>query len=550
MIRTDFQMFIDYQIEDYVDFSSGHYYGGFYFPRNESYRLQLRREHIDRCGRADCFIHARNVRRADLQRQFKEKIRYQMASGNARPWRFQHLLPISAWRFIKLFKEAGELHPARREYAMDDLIEIFNSISNISYRQGRELYNKHFTDAEISFCSDCGSWYPEDDFHQVIGGDPVCSGCVESYNYSECMGEYLASSISYSVYDSYSAFTSSREDDYCTSRYGDENFFLYDGSYFSNEEAYYEACDDEDSDRDDDDRNESGFLRGYHNAHRDFTEINASEAYPALGLELEVYAEDRCEAVEYIANELHPRFIFERDGSLDDYCGFEMVSKPFGREEWIDLVPKLTKLLHDQDVVGFNEPAGSGYGIHVTIHRRHFSPLAEARIAMFLATDENEKFVKAVAQRDTIYGVNNGYNMGSLAKKLKVNHVSNSIEMNYNLNKKKISGKGKYCPINWKESLAEFRIFQSTTNPSSIMKNFEFVWALHAWTKEITGSTFNHRDFVAWLNTHARRKEFPFLYAFLSKNVFYGTNYPAITSTWQDLFTKPSEQEAVEPVFA
>jgi hypothetical protein len=113
-------------------------------------------------------------------------------------------------------------------------------------------------------------------------------------------------------------------------------------------------------------------------------------------------------------------------------------------------------------------------------------------------------------------------------------------------------GRGKYCPVNWKDEIAEFRIFQSTTNKSTFMKNLDFVWALHAWTKieAASGSSFLHTDFLKWLNQPANRYDYPYLTEFLSKKIFYGTNFSPIRSTWSNLMIKPLETNAIEPMAA
>jgi hypothetical protein len=174
---------------------------------------------------------------------------------------------------------------------------------------------------------------------------------------------------------------------------------------------------------------------------------------------------------------------------------------------------------------------------------------------MRLSAKENANFVRAIAQRNQIYNSRHGVGMGE-TDNIKVRNISTEFITRRDTNGvavgRKIYGRGKYCPVNWKASLAEFRIFQSTTNEMTFVKNLEFVWALQAWTKPeaATGSSFNHLDFINWLNEPAQRKEFPNLVAFLSKKVFYGTNCPPIISSWHSLMRKPDEGEAVESMAA
>ena len=113
---------------------------------------------------------------------------------------------------------------------------------------------------------------------------------------------------------------------------------------------------------------------------------------------------------------------------------------------------------------------------------------------------------------------------------------------------KKLYGAGKYCPINWKGDIAEFRLFCSTLNTTSFMKNLEFVWALVAWTKPeaATGSTWMHTDFLNWLNTPANRKEYPNLITYLSKTKYPMFGGGSVESTWTTLMVKPLNEAHLE----
>ena len=83
------------------------------------------------------------------------------------------------------------------------------------------------------------------------------------------------------------------------------------------------------------------------------------------------------------------------------------------------------------------------------------------------------------------------------------------------------------------------------------MKNLEFVWALTAWTRpeSATGSSHYYGDFVRWLDSPQRRRDYPNLVKYLSKKVFFVTDDTdrKIYNGWSHLLTKPSEEEAREP---
>lgn len=453
--------------------------------------------------------------------------------------------------FKALKQSLKDFAKAVRDEDETDVLEYLNDVARHSSSIASKIFADHCRSFDLFKCDDCEDYFSTDKQHMTSNDRSVCDCCRDSYFYSECMGTYIPDGETCSVYHSARAYRQGSPDDYCTSRYGRNNFLEHDDASFSDEDAYYEVSGDYDEDNDDEDRPSNDGLCGYHNGYRDFTEVNASGKYPALGAEIEVYCEDRADVVSDL--KAIGGLVLERDGSLDDYNGFEIISKPYGREEWVVMAHSIFATLQEHGAVGYNEPAGTNYGIHVTVHRRFLSPLSEARIAMFLVDKVNLNFVRAIAQRAQIYSAQHGVGMGAVVDP-NLRSVSNGLIKTYSGafegKSGKIYGKGKYCPVNFKEELAEFRIFQSTTNPVSFVKNLEFVWALIKWTNASTGCSHDHRDFLLWLNTPQQRSEFPVLSTFLSKRSFYGTNFTPIISSWQALMRKPLQTEAVEPMAA
>ena len=458
-------------------------------------------------------------------------------------------------RHFKALKQSlKDFAKAVRDEDFNYVLELLNAVNRYSSNLARQIYNDHCPSFEFFLCDDCDEYFHYDDQHTTSNDTSICDGCCDNYSYSDCMGTYIPEGEAYSVYNSVRSYQNGSSDDYCTARYGRNNFYEYDDAYFSDEDAYYEVSSEDNEDSDDEDRPSSNDgLSAYHNGYRDFTEINKTGKYPALGAEIEVHCEDRADVVAELKN--IGGLVLERDGSLDIYNGFEIITKPYGREEWVVMAHSIFATLQEHEAVGYNEPAGSNYGIHLTVHRRFLSPLSEARIAMFLVDEVNQNFVRAIAQRAQIYSAHNGVGMGAVVNP-NLRSVSDGLtktysSVNYDVVKSgKIYGKGKYCPVNFKEELAEFRIFQSTTNIVSFVKNLEFVWALIKWTNASTGCSHDHRDFLLWLNTPQQRSEFPVLSTFLSKRSFYGTNFTPIISSWQALMRKPLQTEAVEPMAA
>lgn len=494
----------------------------------------------------------------------KARFKNSLASKN----HVSHRFAINAYNYKPMKRFLQELSIAVKKEESDDVCEALNNIAgwNVSFATDiyRQLDRDHSFD--IYTCKNCGT-FMRDDWSHNVDDEIICNRCIRDYYvYSECQNTYIHCDYARSVYTCLRSWRNGGADDCCSERYGNLNFHEYDGGYFSDEDDWYEACsengylddEDEDEDRDDYDerpRNES-HLAGWHGTARNFVEKNASQAYPALGAELEVYIPNRDPFVGVTRPLFESDLILESDGSLCSHHGIEMISHPLGREEWDEFAPRWLKHVQDYGGLGYNEPAGDRYGIHLTIHRKNFSPLAEARIAMFLSSTDNAQFVRAVAQRNQIYAADNGLGIGRMMRPQLSVVSPNGFDERYNdrngRTEMKMRGRGKFCPVNFKGDLAEFRIFQSTTNIVSFQKNLEFVWALWAWTKTETasGNSHNYKDFVLWLNKRQQRKQFPTLIKFLSKKVFYGANFPPITSPWHSLMTHPTEDYAVEDMAA
>lgn len=493
-------------------------------------------------------VYARELR--ERVRSFRNKIAAQLKS-DSRSYRIAHMSRTD-WKRVPAYFKDYAMGVLTRD---DDLLfDTLQSLRDCAHWAASEhlmkVHKEKFQEiVDVANCSDCGGIYRQEDLSYFESCDDyVCDSCRDDhYVYSGCQCQYIHEDNAYSVFDSVRAYRNDSPNDYCTTRYGERNFHRYDDAYFSDYNDYRAVSGEEDED-------EEGYLASWHNAYREFRDINADNDRPSIGMELEVYAEDRREVVIDLRDSFSQwKLILEKDGSLDDYCGFEIITQPMGFKEWDKFVPSLSRKLKEYAVVGYNEPAGEGYGIHLTIHRKHFSPLAEARIAMFLTAKENADFVRAIAQRNQIYSASYGVGIGHVDN-VRVNAISDGLTANFASakGKTKIFGKGKYCPVNWKDNLAEFRIFQSTTNPSSMMKNLEFVWALHAWTKveAATGNSWHHTDFLKWLNSPQQRQQYPQLCAFLSKRTYYGTNFEPIRSTWQTLMVKPVDEDTVESTIA
>lgn len=441
---------------------------------------------------------------------------------------------------------------------VDDVIESFNTLGRGQRDKVWDSLSQFcYSDNDIiARCDDCGSAEtPEDMHHSEWHDTRFCESCRDSYVYSEIMNDYISEDDAISYYSSVRSYHRNDPDGYVARGWVQDSndYHIHDGAAFD-EDTYYELTDLEDEEEEEEEDRDG--LMGYHNSSRNWVEQWENKSYLPLGLELEVYSEDRREAVMAVRNTFSDMYL-ERDGSIDDDYGFEVITQPYGKDEWARHGKTLLNLLKDNGAVAYNRPAGKGYGIHININRAYLSPLQEMRMFMFLAANENGDFVKAIAQRANIFNADvpigrfqkpeqKVYSAGGLTSHFKGYTAAGVSKYN-----KKINGRGKYAPINLHSGRMEIRIFQSTLNGTSFNKNLEFTWALIEWTstKAATGYSWSHVDFVKWLakRPHAE-KEYPSLVAFLRKDVYTLIDDDPIENTWKEFIPKETRRSVLQLV--
>lgn len=207
---------------------------------------------------------------------------------------------------------------------------------------------------------------------------------------------------------------------------------------------------------------------------------------------------------------------FERDGSLADQ-GMECVSNPmtlgFAHDYWGKMLPVLRKYCLGWKVKKVNGQASNAYGIHLTTSRKYWTNYQLARFIKFIHNSHNAKFIWAIAQRDYCY---NGNVLGT-AK------ATALAQLGYHMHHKaQINFSGvRYTAVNVKQKLVEVRIFASTLNQESFLKNYEFMDAIWHWVRETAWST-KYEDFVTWVATRKNsHKRWANLLSYLNRPKFY-----------------------------
>lgn len=511
----------------YVDLfgNRGQTYGLYYVPLNQ----------ITTVGNCKNRVFTR-----EIYNEMKSKFRKNLNSMNSKfDCETRHTNPIIKKRYkIRGEKLATIIH----NKDLKDLVEFLNDLNAASTSVARrfaQIIRNKVEENGFNQCSQCNKWEIDENMEHVDGYE-VCDSCVsEMCTFSDLMGRYIFNSHKIMYYESEEAYENN-EGQAATEEYvrGELEAYGNGGGEFFPREVYASLGFADGS--------ASGQIAGYHHTERNFVEQGATAQYPALGVELEVYAPQRVKAVKNLRKEFKPKDLYlERDGSLDENKGFEIITQPLGKALWAETAPKLLNNLKKSKVVGYNHPdRDKRYGIHINVHRRGLSALQEARIMLFLTAEENLQFVQAIAQRRSIYRAR--MDMCGLHKSdQKVYNISPSGR-NY---EGKIMGNGKFCPVNFHEDVAEFRIFQSTLMETSFMKNLEFIWALIEWTSTnaSTGTSWMHTDFCKWLGTRQQvEKDYPNLMAYLRKPK-YITKFSdgPIENRWVDLIRAPVRSSLV-----
>lgn len=124
---------------------------------------------------------------------------------------------------------------------------------------------------------------------------------------------------------------------------------------------------------------------------------SAPVAYYGLEVELEFQGRGDCERyydeVGFPAEDLTA----ERDGSLDEDCGLEVISRPFTLVDLRDHHNPLRKALDMACDLDACEPSPSGYGVHVTTNAQRMAK--DHRKRLIDATYDMGKLTAFVAGR-------------------------------------------------------------------------------------------------------------------------------------------------------
>jgi hypothetical protein len=274
-----------------------------------------------------------------------------------------------------------------------------------------------------------------------------------------------------------------------------------------------------------------GTIYGGYHSHKDWTflpqKIKNDPGFP-MGIELEVQCKEASldnismlsawdiYQQQLLINPEWHNIYFERDGSLSD-SSVEIISNPmtldFHKEYWSKMLPVIKEHCAGWDVKKYNAGTHLNYGIHITFHRKNWSDLQLARLTKFVEAKGNKDFIHAIAQRTCNYG---GRAVAGSTKahlnevvQIEAGKIKGGLNRNQSIN---VKGDGKFV---------EVRMFNSTLNYESFLKNIEFLDAFRAWCKE-TPLHFDYVNFLNWLGTRPHHKyRYEHLISYLSRPKFF-----------------------------
>ena len=218
--------------------------------------------------------------------------------------------------------------------------------------------------------------------------------------------------------------------------------------------------------RNDDPDDEDGCpIPSYHDANRLWSVETARLAAVAYyGLEIELCFESAGDRLDYYEELDFPTvdLTAERDGSLDDDEGLEVITRPFTLPELRQHRNPLEQAMEAANRYDVACPSPSGYGVHITTN------------AQRLTSDHRRRLVDAT------------YDMRALTEFV-AGRKSNPEYYSYN---KGCRGGEKYTAINERsDGSFEFRVFQGTPDWQVLLSYVEYVDALTEWTRNPANPT-------------------------------------------------------------
>lgn len=335
-------------------------------------------------------------------------------------------------------------------------------------------------------CDRCGEFHHTDDSRTVI-----VSRRGSEENWCDCCTDdntFFCDHSDHYFHDS--NFSSVQVDGYTVCFEWNED----DLHYWESDGDYHWESEPEDEDEDD---NEG---RGQYHGDQ-FTRSLWKKRDPfadLFGVELEICAKDKDCLADICSAAKDQGFIPERDGSLHEQLGVEIVAPPLGlrtyrKGNWSVLLDGIRSKAKGWD-------AGTGYGIHISIRRSSLTRLQQVKFLRFFPW--NRKFCEKVTGR----GSNGFANYDVVVPWARDPYT------------------GRYAAAAIREGdRIEVRAFRATLKKSSFLKNVQFVAALVEFVRAVSLRDITAECFCDFVTDPARRNRYRELVAFIQEKGLNGS---------------------------
>lgn len=390
---------------------------------------------------------------------------------------FRALCPVLDSYACRRDMQALDGHEAELVRAWLDASDIDDAGKGAWFQHAQDQYGTYFTEDgwftdDAFFCELHGVWYSRrTQAHQVLVR--YRTGIWDTETWSDIAVEDSAFYCDGSQrYYSSAAFDSGQtvDGDTVCDTWAELN------GYWSDEDGrwrYGEPDDDEDC-----------AIPAYHDADRSWSMARARTAAIAYyGLEIELSFENEHDRLDYYEEMGFPTpdLTAERDGSLDDDEGLEVISRPFSLAELRQHRNPLQQAMVLAQRYEVASPSPGGYGVHITTN------------AQRLTADHRRRLVDAT------------YDMRALAEFVAGRKCDQDF---YNYGNKVSRAGCKYTAINERpDGSFEFRVFRGTPDWQVLLSYVEFVDALAEWTRNPASPTqgpVGQALFRAWVHATER----------------------------------------------
>jgi hypothetical protein len=249
-------------------------------------------------------------------------------------------------------------------------------------------------------------------------------------------------------------------------------------------------------------------------------DVGSDENTLFMGVELECEMSkhsdiSREEAARRATLAMNKHAITCEDGSLRE--GFEIISVPATLAYHYTMWEGLLRGDLRKQLVSFNS---SRCGIHVHMSKESFTTLGLGKFMTFINNPSNAEFIQTVAQRTAnTYCPLNATKITRAKDRSVFRDASGSAH-------------SKYSAVNLsKKHTVEVRIFKGTLHYPSVMKNLEFLHALHTYVHGFaSASNLGYEAFVSWLVNPklGNRKAYPNLFNYLKGRDYIDEKMPTV----------------------